>query len=164
MLGLVLLFVGAVLLVDGAMLLGKANAKSAAVFNVLVGGLIFIGSIITMVQAGGEIGNFFLAGAMLLFGLTYLYLGAIYLLGLEADGFGWYALFVSITALVNGYFAISGDLRLGLMWFAWAILWFMFFLLTALKKNILTLSAYSTLIVAVVTCWLPGYLILTGRW
>ncbi|MHB1126759.1 MAG: AmiS/UreI family transporter [Bacillota bacterium] len=164
MLGVVLFFVGAVLLVDGAMLLGKANAKSAAVFNVLVGGLIFLGSIITMVQAGGEMGNFFLAAAMLLFGLTYLYLGAIYLLNYEADGFGWYCLFVAVSAAVNSYFAFPGDLRLGLMWLAWAILWFMFFLLTALKKNILKLSAYSTLIVAVVTCWLPGYLILTGRW
>lgn len=42
MLGIACLYVGAVLLVDGLWLLGKAEVKSTGVLNACVGGVIFL--------------------------------------------------------------------------------------------------------------------------
>ena len=56
--------------------------------------------------------------------------------------FGWYCLFVAITAIPAGIYTLQNaggnpaDVWLGLNWFAWAVLWALFFVLLALERPI----------------------------
>jgi hypothetical protein len=167
MLGIVLLYVGAVLFVNGFMLLGKADAKGAAVLNFLTGILtLLINVTIFVVNANGtaDPALYYSAGTGLLFSFTYLYVGAVNMFSLDGRALGWYCLFVAITALPSSYLAFGSDYRFGIIWLGWAFLWFVYFLLLALKMEITKFAGYATLAIAVTTAWIPGYLLLAERW
>ena len=51
---------------------------------------------------------------------------------------------------------------LALDWYAWGILWFMFFLLLVMKKDIGKITGWVTLLQGIFTAWLPGFLLLEG--
>ena len=68
MLGVCLLFVGIVLINNGMCTLYKVDGKSAAVMNLLTGGLSVFINFVSLVQ-----GNYYAAGTGLLFGFTYLF-------------------------------------------------------------------------------------------
>ncbi len=164
MLGVALLYVGAVLFVNGVSLLGKIDAKAAAIMNIFTGGLTLTLNIVGLAKAT-ELPMFYAGATGLLFSFTYLYVAATNIFNLDGRGLGWYCLFVAITALPSSYLSFSsGDIRFGIIWLAWAFLWFLFFLLTALQKPIQTFTAWVTVAVGVVTCWIPGYLMLIGKW
>lgn len=164
MLGVALLYVGAVLFVNGVSLLGKIDAKAAAVMNIFTGGLTLILNIVVLAKAT-DITVFYAGATGLLFSFTYLYVAATNIFGLDGRGLGWYCLFVAITAVPSSYLSfIANDFRFGIIWLVWAFLWFLFFLLTALQKPILKFTAWVTILVGIVTCWIPGYLILIDKW
>jgi len=166
MLGITLLYVGAVLLVNAMMLLGKVDSKGAAPMNFFTGGITLVMNIFLILKAPlGEPLSYYNAATGLLFSFTYLYVGINNTFGYSAKGSGWYCLFVAITAVPTAILTFqSGDFRFGTIWLLWAFLWFLFFLLLALEKQIAKFTAYVTLIEALITCWIPGYLLLIGRW
>ena len=51
---------------------------------------------------------------------------------------------------------------LGLNWLAWAVLWFLFFLLLALQRPITRLTGYVTALEGIFTAWLPAWLLFQG--
>ncbi|MEG0976613.1 MAG: AmiS/UreI family transporter [Comamonas sp.] len=76
-------------------------------------------------------------------------------------GLGWYCLFVAISALA--FAAMAGDIHVIAMWLIWASLWALFFLALGLGKQLRFLASY-TVLVGIVTCWVPGLLLLMGKW
>ncbi|MDO5625360.1 MAG: AmiS/UreI family transporter [Pseudomonadota bacterium] len=160
MLGVALFFIGAVLLVNGVGLTGRIEGRDTAPFNFLVGLLALFINGLGLYRAS-ETAEFFGVAGGLLFAFTYLYLAVVQWWGLKGVGLGWYCLFVALSALV--FAASAGDMRVIAMWLLWASLWFFFFLALGLGKSLPFLPAY-TVVLAVVTCWVPGLLMLTGRW
>ncbi|QBI21597.1 transporter [Egibacter rhizosphaerae] len=165
MLGLVLLYVGAVLFVNGIWLLGHIQNREVAIINVFTGLVGLIVAIFSVAQ--GDLDSVQLAAYVLLFAFTYLWVA--YNQGIAADGagLGWYCLFVAVTAVPVSILTLSAvvevfDLWLGLNWAGWAVLWFTYFLLLALKKPLTRFAAYLTLLLSIVTAWLPGFLVLNG--
>lgn len=167
MLGLALLYVGAVLFVNGLWLMGKADDRETGLMNLFTGVLTFLIAMYTaFTQPLGQPASFLAAGQALLFSFTYLWiaLNNFFKLG-DGRALGWYCLFVAISTLPSSLVTFqAGDARFGVIWLAWGVLWFLFFLLLALKRQIMRLTAWATVIVGIVTCWIPGYLILLGRW
>jgi putative amide transporter protein len=160
MLGVALLFIGAVLIVNGITLTGRIEPKDAAGLNLLVGILAFSLNMAGIAHATKPPEYFASAGG-LFFAFTYLYLAAVQWFVLKGVGLGWYCLFVAVNAVV--YALVAHDVRLSAMWLAWASLWFLFFVSLGLQHHVRYLGAY-TIAVGVVTCWAPGMLMLTGRW
>lgn len=166
-LGLTLLYVGAVLFINGIWLLGKISNQEVSVINVLVGLLSFIIALhLIFTDPSNTIA--ISAGAFtLLFSITYLWVGANQWLKADGRGLGWFCLFVSITAAIIGAHSISGEatsfkLWNTINWLAWSLLWFSFFYLLALAKPIQRLVATYTIFCAVFTGWIPGVMILLG--
>ena len=95
-----LLFVGAVLFMNGLLFLGKADAKGVAVFNLFVGALqtAIPFYLIATAHTPNEVLS---AAGIFLFGFTYLYVGIVNLAGFKSDGIGWYSLWVA--ALATGF-------------------------------------------------------------
>lgn len=160
-----LLYVGAILFLNGIMLLGWIDAKSAAPLNVFVGLLQVVTPTYLIISADGDMDQILAASGLYLFGFTYLYVAWNLLGGLDGTGLGVFSLFVSIVAAV--YAAINFNLSdpvFGVIWLYWSFLWLLFFLLLGQKRE--GLEKYTGAVAAVqgwVTGAIPAFLILTGR-
>lgn len=162
-----LLYVGAVLFVNGVMLLGKINPRAAGVFNLFVGGMQVIFPTIIVATAGGDPATVLAASGIFLFGFTYLYVGIGLLTDLDTTGVGWFSLFVAVAALGYSYasFWLLDDPPFGVIWLYWAYLWLLFFLLLGLKMDGLRVyTGWVTAIEGWVTAAIPAFLILAGIW
>jgi len=161
-----LFYVGAVLFINALMLLGQIDGKSAAIFNIFVGALQTIIPLYLIMTAGDDIWLIFNAGGIFLFGFTYLYVGITNLANLDTTGLGWYCLWVSIAAI--GYaiinFAQFSDFKFGIIWVLWSYLWFLFFLLLGLKKQIGRFTGWVTFVLSWYTATIPAFLILIKYW
>lgn len=162
-----LFYVGAVLFLNGVLLLGRVDAKAGAVFNLFVGSLQVITPTFLIFTAGGDSDIILAASGLYLFGFTYLYVGIGLLAGLDSTGVGWFSLFVAAAALAYSFanFQVLDDSPFGVIWLYWSFLWFLFFLLFGLKLDGLTsYTGWVTAIEGAVTAAIPGFLLLAGYW
>ncbi|GAA0896012.1 AmiS/UreI family transporter [Pseudonocardia zijingensis] len=162
-----LLYVGAVLFLNGAMLLGWVDARSAAPLNLFVGILQVITPTYLIFTAAGDPNVVLNASGLYLFGFTYLYVAFNLLGDLDGTGLGYFSLFVAICAVVYAglNFFWLGDLTFGVIWLFWAFLWTLFFVLLGLKVE--SLTRYTGAVTAIqgwVTGAIPAFLLLTGLW
>ena len=109
MLGVCLLFVGIVLINNGMCTLYQVDGKSAAVMNILTGGLSIFINAVNLVM-----GNYYAAGTGLLFGFTYLFVAFMKLGKLNPIPFAWFSTFVAVNAVIFGTIeGITGSAALG---------------------------------------------------
>jgi uncharacterized membrane protein len=164
MVGLVLLYVGAVLLINGVGGMGKIDLRSMAVMNFMVGGLALVASLLQLARAETP-ADFFAVATFFLFTFTYLYVAISMWFELDMRGFGWFCLFVAITTIPCSLVTFErGDPRFGTLWLIWGALWYMFYLANVPGKDFGKLLPIATISVGVLTCWIPGLMILTERW
>lgn len=165
MLGICMFFVGATLFLNGLWLLGKADSKPVGVFNLLVGLLGAVLAVNNHFNAVSMEGHLSTANT-LLFAFTYLMVAANCLLELDGRALGWFSLYVAAATVPNSLASfITGDWRFGLIWLAWGILWFLFFLNMAVKyQRVERIIPYVSIFVGLVVTGIPGYLILWGLW
>ncbi|MCO1337988.1 hypothetical protein BJH93_03635 [Kocuria polaris] len=160
-----LLYVGAVLCVNGLVQIGVVRPRGAIVLNFIVGTMQLVFPTILLTGANGDPGAILAASGLYLFGITYLWVGAIGAFHLPADGFGWFSLYVAVTAAVFGGAAVvlQSDPVAAAMWWLWAALWFLFFLLDALGRRRLRVpTGWFAIFCGVGTCTLPALLQLLG--
>ncbi|UOQ60425.1 AmiS/UreI family transporter [Leucobacter rhizosphaerae] len=162
-----LLYVGAVLFINGLMLLDLIPGKAAAAMNLFVGGMQVIFPTLIILQSGGDQATILGASGLYLFGFTYLYVAWNQLTGASGEGLGWFSIFVAACAIVYGIlqFTMFDDPVFGVIWFSWAVLWFLFFLVLALGKDALTRrTGWFTLLLGIFTGAVPAMLLLTGTY
>jgi hypothetical protein len=162
-----LIYCGAVLFVNGAMLLGRVDPRSAAILNLFVGTLQVVTPTVLILQAGADNSALLGASGIYLFGFTFLFVGVVNLASLPADGIGWYSGFVASAAVVYAgvNFTSANDPVFGVIWLAWAALWLEFFLLMALGRESLTrATGWSLVLLGQVTTTVPAFFILTGHY
>ncbi|GAA2865433.1 AmiS/UreI family transporter [Pseudonocardia halophobica] len=216
LLAVVLLYVGAVLAVNGIWLIGQARAaedvervpahaaaaagesadvpssvggrgaepaparaersplflqnREVAVINIFTG---FVGVVIALIfLVQGAVGNNLAAvrggGLILLFAFTYLWVAFNQYLDAGGRAFGWYCLFVAITAVPAGVYTLQNAngntalIWLGINWFLWAILWALFWALLALELPIARPTGWLTIFEGVGTAWALGFAVLIG--
>ena len=169
MLGVVLLYVGIVLINNGIARLTDVDNKSASVMNFFVGALSITINIITIVHGDFEsidsIGDFYSAATGLLFGFTYLFVAVNSVFNLDPRLYGWYSLFVAINSIPAAWieFSVNDDWRMAIIWVLWGILWLTGFIENVLEKK-LKFVPYLAIFEGIVTAWIPGFLILTNLW
>lgn len=162
-----LLYVGAVLFINGLMLLGVIPGKSAAIMNFFVGVMQVVFPTIILIQANGDPNAILGASGLYLFGFTYLYIGFNRYFDLPGEGLGWFSLFVAVVAVVFGIlqFTQVNDPLFGVIWLLWAVLWTLFFLILARGKDSLRVfTGWLTIILAHITGTIPALLLLTGNY
>lgn len=162
-----LLYVGAVLVVNGLMLLGRVDAQAAAPLNFFVGALQVFTPTYLIITSGGDPDIVLSASGLYLFGFTYLYVGLNLTRGLDGTGLGWFSAFVAACAVVYAglNFGRLGDPAFGVIWLYWAVLWTLFFLVLGLGREELTrFTGLVAVVAGVVTCAIPAFLLLTGVW
>lgn len=198
LLGVMLLYVGAVLVVNGIWLVGQARAaelqpaappaggpaaaavapaeehpafisnREIAILNVFTGfvGLVTATTAIVSGNANGDLATVRGGAYILLFAFTYLWVAYNQYANAGGHAFGWYCLFVAITAVAAGIYTFSdangnsASIYLGVDWIAWAVLWFMFFLLLSLELPIARITGWVTILVGIGTSWVFAILLL----
>ena len=164
MLGVTLIFVGAVLFINGMGGLKRVDDRSMAVFNFMVGSLFLFAALLSLVRAETT-QDYYGVVAILLFAFTYLYIAASLWFELDLRGLGWYCFFVALTTVPYAALNYQADnYRLGSMWLAWGVLWYMFYLAYVPGKNLGKLLPYATVATGICTGWIPGLLMLTENW
>ncbi len=140
--------------------------REVSILNIFTG-FIGVAIAITFIVAGGlastpavglpSIRN---GGAVLLFAFTYLWVAYNQYANAGGRALGWYSLFVAITAIVFGVYTVqntpdsnTADLWLAGNWFAWAVLWGMFWALLSLELPIARITGYVAIIEGVGTSW-----------
>lgn len=162
-----LLFVGAVLFVNGLMLLGVVEDRATIPLNVFVGLLQVVTPTYLIMSSDGNTETILFASGLYLFGFTYLYVACNLAFGLDPAGLGWFSLFVVVCAVVFAALSLikNNDPAFAVIWLAWGFLWSLFFLL--LGRGHTQLERF-TGFVCVVEGWLtaavPALLLLTGLW
>lgn len=162
-----LLYVGAVLVINGLMLLGRIPGRAAAAMNLFVGGMQVVFPTLLLLQANGDVMTIFGASGLYLFGFTYLYVAWNELTGSSGEGLGWFSLFVAVAAVVYGVlqFTWIGDPVFGVIWLSWAVLWFLFFLVLAQGRDDLgRATGWLAVFLGVLTGGVPAFLLLTGSY
>lgn len=207
LLGMVLLYVGAVLVINGIWLVGQARVaavtsaaevgpgepvlaggdvpvtrrspedhpvfisnREIAILNVFTGFVGVVAAVTLAIHGNANADNAEIRAAayILLFAFTYLWVAYNQFQATFVNGhaFGWYCLFVAITAVVAGIYAFSNangndaTVYLGFDWIAWAILWGMFFVLLALERPIARITGFVAILEGIGTSWVFAILLL----
>ena len=145
--------------------------REIAVLNIFTGFIGVVAAVTLLVQGNraGDLASVRASGFILLFAFTYLWVAANQFLNAGGRAFGWYCLFVAITAIPAGIYtlqAANGNtavIWLGIDWFAWAVLWAMFWALLALGRPIARITGWVTILVGVGTSWVFAIAILEGK-
>ena len=168
MLGVCLLFVGIVLINNGACALMKVDPKSAAVMDIFVGALSVFINFVSLVR-----GEYYAAGTGLLFGFTYLFVAINNIFSLDTKPFAVFSCFVAVNAVIFGIvegitgseaLGITADIRWALIWWAWAVLWGSAFFTDILGKDLKKFVPCLQITEGILTAWIPGVLLLLGEW
>lgn len=162
-----LLYVGAVLILNGLMLLGLVDARAAAPLNLFVGALQVITPTYLIFTAGGDPDTVLAASGLYLFGFTYLYVGINLLGNLDGTGLGWFSAFVAACALVYAglNFGRFDDDAFGVIWLYWAVLWALFWVVLGLKREEWTrFTGLVAVVAGVFTAAVPAFMLLTEVW
>lgn len=168
MLGVSLLFVGIVLISNGACNLTNVDRKSTSVINLFVGVLSLYINFVNLAQ-----GHYYAAGTGLLFGFTYLFIDLDLLFNLDKRAFAWFSTFVAINAVIFGTLEgflgdevldLVPDWRWAAIWYLWAILWGTAFVEDILGKKLGNFTPWLQIFEGIVTAWIPGILIIIGKW
>lgn len=170
MIAIVLLYVGAVLFCNGLWLIGKISDQEIGIINIFAGAVGALAAAISMVLGAvrDDFGAIVFGAEVLLFAFTYLWVAYNRYAKTDGRGLGWFCLFVAVTAVPTAWLTLAGAggnvwlTWLGVNWAAWAVLWFLFWLLLAMQRPIAKLTGYVTAIEGVLTGWIPAYLLMMG--
>jgi hypothetical protein len=180
LLGVMLLYVGAVLAVNGIWLIGQERGETSplyiqnrevTVLNIFTGFVGLVTATTLLVQGNGktDIASVRGGGFILLFAFTYLWVAFNNFLDAGGRAFGWYCLFVAVTAVPAGILTLSdangnhASIYLGIDWLFWAVLWFAFFLLLALERPIARFAGSLAIVEGIGTAWVFGFLLLENK-
>ena len=111
MLGVILLYVGMVLMSNGICRLTKIQDKSLVVMNIFTGGLGLILNIIAIsigVAQNAAYSWYYASATGLLFAFTYLYTAINTIFDFDQRLYGWYSLFVAINTIPAGLLCFQG--------------------------------------------------------
>jgi len=153
---------------NGVCTLSRIDGKSAAVMNLLTGGLSLFINFVNLAQ-----GSYYAAGTGLLFGFTYLYVACLKLFDLNHVPFAWFSAFVAVNAVIFGTvegflgcdaLGLMPDLRWAGIWYLWAVLWGTAFVEDVLGRRLGKFVPYLQIVEGVITAWIPAVMMLLHCW
>lgn len=163
--GLLLFYVGAVLILNGLWMLGQIADREVFIINLLVGLLALRVAHEYAFGPGASAASVRDAALTLLFAFTYLWSAYNKLVATDGRGLGWFSLFVAVNALAVGIGLAMGandwwSVLDAVSWVAWAGLWLLFFLVLVCRKPWVRFTGWMAIGQGVLTGFLPGYLLL----
>ncbi len=180
MLGVVLLFVGAVLINNGYCILAKVDSKSMSVMQILFAFLVFIAMILHLIFAHvspfavvsdgfakTDAIQWYAAACSGLFAFTYFWQAAMNLWNVDARPYGVYCAFVAINAFLCAYLSyinFDAGIRMAVIWVLWGLLWLTGTIEINCGKSLGKFVPWFCIFCGVFTAWIPAIMMITGAW
>jgi len=166
--GFSLLYVAVVLFINGLWLLDKIDSKEIAFINSFVGIITFLVAFNFVFSSNASADSIKAGAFTFLFSCTYCWIAFNQYTNSDGHSLGWYCLFVSITAVPITVSAFNASHSVQTAWLAacwamWVLLWFSYFLHLVYAKIAKHILGWLTIIISVLSAWLPGYLLI-GRY
>lgn len=159
-----LLLSAAALLINGLAMLGHVPRRDAAVLSLVVGIVQLVLGVVVL-SPGSSAGGALPAAGMFLFGLTYVYVGLDFLLGLGSKGLGWFCGMVALVGLLLAAAWFVKDPLLAVLWLGWSLLWGLFSASMALGLSRLEpFTGWALVLTSQVSATVPAFLGLAGLW
>jgi hypothetical protein len=150
--------------------------REVAILNIFTG-FIGVAIAVTYIVLGGTarlpalgLLNVQTGGVILLFAFTYLWVAYNQYANAGGRALGWYSLFVAVTAVYAGIYVVqntpdnnTADLWLAANWFAWAVLWAMFWALLTLELPIARITGWVAILEGFGTAWALALALLWGK-
>jgi hypothetical protein len=150
--------------------------REVAILNIFTGA-IGLAVALTYIVLGGTarlptvgLSSIQTGGTILLFAFTYLWVAYNQYANAGGRALGWYSLFVAVTAVYAGIYVVqntpdnnTADLWLAGNWFAWAVLWGLFWALLSLELPIGRITGWVALIEGIGTGWALALALLWGK-
>jgi acid-activated urea channel len=152
---------------NGVAAISKWDAKTTAFINIVTGTILVIGNFIGLFRADTSVVmHYNNAAAGFLFGITYIFIAANYLLKLDLRAFGWYSICVVVFAAISSVICIqNGAMPMGVLWAAWAVLWLEGFLELSLNiKPLGKIFPFLSILEGIFATGLPGVMMLFEWW
>jgi acid-activated urea channel len=152
---------------NGVAAISNWDAKTTAFINLVTGSILVIGNFIGLSRADASVAmHYNNAAAGFLFGITYLFIAANYLLKLDLRAFGWYSVCVVGFALVSTVVCVQGGaVPMAVLWAAWAVLWLEGFLQLGLNvKSLGKIFPALSILEGILATGGPGVFMLFGWW
>lgn len=168
LLGMLLLYVGAVLFCNGLWVLGRIGDREIGVIDIFVGGLTLIGALYLAFSPGADAAAFKAASYTLLFTFTYLWVAWNRWNGADGRGLGWFCFFVGVTVIPIFLISLGDAVTVWDWWFtinwaSWAVLWLLFWAVLSLQRSELTnFTGALCALQGIYTGWIPGFMLLNG--
>lgn len=164
-----LLLSGAALLLNGLAALDALSGRDAAVFSLITGSVQLILGVTYLAVSADAAGPgtqlLLSASGIFLFGLTYVYVGLDFLLGLGSRGLGWFCGMVAAFGLLLAAAWLRDDPLLAVLWLCWSLLWTLFFVSLALGlERIKPFTGWALVLTSQVTATVPAFLGIAGFW
>lgn len=170
-LGSTLLFVGAVLSINGLSRLTGIDPRAQAIVNVFAGSVgicnCFSGLIYGGLDPVAYGSNFYSCATGLLFAFTFLFVAYNNLMGInDGRALGWYQGFVACNATACGILSwvVDGDFVYAIIWWLWAFLWLTGWVELVAKRNLGKFVGVLGIFEGVVAAWIPGFMMICGVW
>ena len=166
LLPLSLLFVGAVLFLNGIWMFGRISDREIVIINLVTAAITAAVAALSLIRAD-DIADVRGVAMTLLFSVTYLWVAYNRITGVDGRGLGWFSLFVAISVLPEAARVLltaqdAMSLWLGVSWALWSALWFLYFLMLAIGRSLSKPAALATLFSGVFTAWLPALVLLNA--
>lgn len=162
---LCLLLSGAALLINGLAMLGYVPRRDAGFFSLTVGSIQTALALGYLSDTGTEATGLLNAAGMMLFGLTYAYVGLDAMLDLGSKGLGWFCGMVAFVGLLLAVAWWRDDPLLAVLWLCWSILWGLFFASMALGLiRVELFTGWALVLTSQAAATLPAVLGITGLW
>ncbi|WP_323764121.1 AmiS/UreI family transporter [Marinovum sp.] len=166
LLPLSLLFVGAVLVLNGLWMSGRIDDREIVVINGATAAITATVAAVSLVRVQ-SVDDVRAVAMTLLFSVTYLWVAFNRVSSSDGRGLGWFSLFVALSVLPEAIGTLGAatsvmETWLGLCWLTWAGLWFLYFLTLAMQRPFRRQTAMATLLCGILTAWLPALFLMYG--
>lgn len=165
--GVSLVYVGAVLFINGLWLLDKLDRKEVIFVDSFVGLISFLIAFHLVFSEHADAKTIEAGAYTFLFSCTYLWVAFNQYMQNDGRGLGWFCLFVSIITVpvtISLFIKANSvwEVWFSFCWGSWGILWFVYFINLVFLQINKKYVGMLTLVTSIISAWIPGYLLISG--
>lgn len=167
--GAILIYLGILFFLNSVFHITKMNGKEIASGSIFLSTLIILFSFFIMFGSIKDTYSIEIGSIALFFSCLYLWQNFNNLFHLPNEGIGYFCIYFFVLGVLLIHYSVVHmsklwGIWLTVSWVSWILLLLMYYLMYVKKYNLRLFFGIYTGVVSIFSTWLPGVLLLTGKW